>query len=52
MKSEKSIDFEPELTAEDLAAITLAEKQIERGEVIDFEEVFTKIRNKYPEPQI
>lgn len=52
MNLERVFDSESELTNEDLATIALAEKQLERGEVIDFEEVFRKIKNKYSDTQI
>ena len=53
MKPEKKLPlYGPELSAEDYEAIKISEAQIERGEVVDIEEVFEELRNLYPNSQV
>lgn len=48
MKPEKKLPlYGPELSAEDYEAIKISEAQIERSEVIELDEAFRRLRNKY-----
>ena len=48
MKPEKKLPlYGPELSAKDYEAIKISEAQIEKGEVIELDEAFRRLRNKY-----
>ena len=44
----ETVIYDLDLTEEDIAAIRRSEEEFKRGECYDMEEVFEKLRNKYP----
>ena len=52
LKKDLLISYDSELTEKDIAAIKLSEQQFERGECIELDEAFEKLRDRYPESKI
>lgn len=42
-----TIPYDTNLTADDIDAIRRSEKEFERGECYDFDEVYNELRNKH-----